>query len=295
MKLNLNYEDLAAVISLCLSMGRIDNDFTSKELEAIANGVLKEYDFSGKEELFQQYFDDANEMDFDDVIRHISQFGDNEKQFVADMLNATMRADDKITTDEASLYQMCVSAFCLPLPAEPVKVKTSDPNIVIPGFLCYDYTLWSNEFTDGIAFVHQAPVGVNFHNWMFECCGTKTFTKWEDTKILKILTEKLHYDDGRKLIMLQAQREHTKTPNKVAYVLSGGTNITDSIEICFKTRDGHFEGFTYKSDLIWLVNAIDTIFEGKSLIDGSGMSRYLNKNKQNLESAINRINELKLA
>ena len=176
MKLNLNYEDLAAVISLCLSMGRIDNDFTSKELEAIANGVLKEYDFSGKEELFQQYFDDANEMDFDDVIRHISQFGDNEKQFVADMLNATMRADDKITTDEASLYQMCVSAFCLPVPAEPVKVKTSDPNIVIPGFLCYDYTLWSNEFTDGIAFVHQAPVGVNFHNWMFECCGTKTFT-----------------------------------------------------------------------------------------------------------------------
>lgn len=285
MKLNLSSEDLAAVISISLLMAKMDDDFVQIELEAIVSTLLEQYDFSGKEDLLNQYVEYANNMDFKEVVQRLSKFGSNEKQFLFDMLTRTMAADGKITPEEKSLYQKCVDAFCLPSATGHTAATTVDPDVIAPTFITYNYTPYNNRY-EGVVFPNQMPKGKNFHNWMFEYCKTKTFTKWVDTMLLKAFTEKMNLSGGRKLALLQSDGQYSSTQNQVGTALSGGYPLKQDVQLCLISPEGMFEGFTHKSVVIWLVKAIDAIFDGLSLIDlidGSDTSKYVARNKYRLD------------
>jgi len=248
--------------------------------------------------LLEKYFAYARDMDFREVVRRVSTFDDNERQFLSDMLFATVMADGDVSQVELDLLRKCVDAFMLPMPTKAAEYeKQTDPNAIAPTFLSYSYTChWSSygDYWTGSICPHQLPDGEVFHNWLFRYSGTTAFTKWEDTKILKILTEKCHLDGDRKIVMLQDKgKEKTNTRNKVGRVLSGGYDLCDSVDICLISPEGRFEGFTDRSDLIWLVKAIDTIFEGASLAEGSAaLTKYPKTNQQQLEFALEHINKL---
>jgi len=228
-------------------------------------------------------------------VRRVSTFDDNERQFLSDMLFATVMADGDVSQEELDLLRKCVDAFMLPMPTKAAEYeKQTNPNAIAPTFLDYSYTCLSREFYWGSICPHQVPDGEVFHNWLFRYCGTTAFTKWEDTKLLRILTEKCHLDGGRKIVMLQAKgKSQSDTRNKVGRVLSGGSNLFGTVNICLISPEGRFEGFTDRSDLIWLVKAIDTIFDGASLAEGyEALTKYPKTNQQHLEYALEHINEL---
>ena len=293
MTLNLSFEDLASVISVSLLMAKIDDDFRQEECEAILDTLFKQYNFKGKDDLLRQYFDYANKMDFKEVVQRIAKFGPNEKQFFAEMLARTMAADGKITPDEEELYTKCMNAFSLPDPTAFGVTTVVDNNEIAPTFLSIGFTCYNRNLYYGDICTHQMPSGKNFQLWLFDYMGAKTITRWTETTCLKILTEKMHLLGGRKLAMIQSDRDKEITsPNKIARMLSNGTDIRGDVNLCLWTPDNKFAGFTDKSDLIWLVNAIDTIFEGNSLTDGSDAVKYPNENKKHLNFALDRINKL---
>lgn len=293
MRLNLSFEDLASVLSVCFLMAKIDDNFSKEECNAILDTLCKQYNFEGKDDLLKDYVEYANKMDFKEVVRRISAFGPNEKLFLAEMLAKTMAADGKITSDEDELYKKCMEAFSLPDPTAFGVTTVVDNNEIAPTFLSIGFTCYNRNLYYGDICTHQMPSGKNFQLWLFDYMGAKTITKWTETTILKILTEKMHLLGGRKLAMIQSDRDKEITsPNKIARMLSNGTDIRGDVNLCLWTPDNKFAGFTDKSDLIWLVNAIDTIFEGNSLTDGSDAVKYPNENEKHLNFALDRINKL---
>lgn len=293
MALNLSFKDLSAVIAISFLMAKMDDDFSEEEFNAILITLSKKYNFEGRDDLLRQYIEYANKMDFKEVVQLISAFGPNEKQFLAEMLAKTMAADGKITSDEADLYQKCIDAFGLPEPSAFGIGTSTNNDRIAPSFLSYSYTYHGEDNYEGFITPHQMSGGQNFQSWLADYSSAKTITKWTETPILKILTEKMRLQSGLKLAMFQTDHDILiHSPNKVGYMLTNGLDIVGSIGFCLWSSMGCFEGFTSRSDMIWLVKAIDTILDGQSLVTGQYAVKYPGINPKQMAGAIDRINKL---
>lgn len=109
------FEDLAAVIAVCLGTARVDGDFAEEEFKAILDGLRAQYNFEGRDDLLAQYVKYANEMDLKDAIHRIQNFDGDEKQFTSDMLFMTIASDGKLDPEEEEVYKNMVDICGLPL------------------------------------------------------------------------------------------------------------------------------------------------------------------------------------
>lgn len=110
-----SFEDLAAVIAVCLGTARSDGKLLADELNTILDGLKAQYDFEGQDDLLQDYLDEAEKMDLKEAIERIKQFGPEEKQFTSDMLFMTIAADGELSPDEEEIYKGMVDYCGLPM------------------------------------------------------------------------------------------------------------------------------------------------------------------------------------
>lgn len=109
------FEDLAAVIAVCLATAREDGNFEQIEFKAILDGLRAQYNFEGKDELLAEYIKFANDMDLREAIERIKHFDSDEKQFTSDMLFMTIAADGKLAPQEKEAYKAMLDLCDLPL------------------------------------------------------------------------------------------------------------------------------------------------------------------------------------
>ncbi|MBO4469508.1 MAG: TerB family tellurite resistance protein [Bacteroidales bacterium] len=109
------FEDLAAVIAVCLGTARVDGDFAEEEFKAILDGLRAQYNFEGRDDLLAEYIKSANEMDLEVAIRRIQNFDSDEKQFTSDMLFMTIASDGKLDPQEEEVYKNMIEVCDLPL------------------------------------------------------------------------------------------------------------------------------------------------------------------------------------
>ena len=109
------FEDLAAVIAVCLATAREDGKFDEIEFKTILEGLRAQYNFEGRDDLLAEYVKYANEMDLEEAVRRIKNFDADEKQFTSDMLFMTIVCDDKLTPQEEEIYKGMIEVCDLPL------------------------------------------------------------------------------------------------------------------------------------------------------------------------------------
>lgn len=109
------FEDLAAVIAVCLGTARADGNFEEIEFKTILEGLRAQYNFEGRDDLLADYVKYANDMDLHDAIRRIQNFDAEEKQFASDMLFITIASDGKLSPEEEDVYKNMIDVCGLPL------------------------------------------------------------------------------------------------------------------------------------------------------------------------------------
>lgn len=109
------FEDLAAVIAVCMGMARVDGSFTESEFKEILAGLKDQYKFEDRDELLEAYIKAADEMDIKKAIDIIKAFGPSEKQFASDMLFRTVAADGKLADEESDTYREILEVCELPM------------------------------------------------------------------------------------------------------------------------------------------------------------------------------------
>ena len=109
------FEDLAAVIAVCLATAREDGNFEQIEFKTILDGLRAQYNFEGRDELLADYVKFANEMSLDEAIQRIQRFDAEEKQFTSDMIFITIASDGKLDPSEEEVYKGMIEVCGLPL------------------------------------------------------------------------------------------------------------------------------------------------------------------------------------
>lgn len=109
------FEDLAAVIAVCLGTARADGNFEEIEFKTILEGLRAQYSFEGRDDLLADYVKFANEMDLQEAIRRIKRFDADEKQFTSDMIFMTIASDGKLDPEEEEVYKGMIEVCDLPL------------------------------------------------------------------------------------------------------------------------------------------------------------------------------------
>ena len=109
------FEDLAAVIAVCLATAREDGNFEQIEFKTILDGLRAQYNFEGRDDLLADYVKFANEMSLDEAIQRIQRFDAEEKQFTSDMIFITIASDGKLDPSEEKVYKGMIEVCGLPL------------------------------------------------------------------------------------------------------------------------------------------------------------------------------------
>ena len=109
------FEDLAAVIAVCLATAREDGNFEQIEFKTILDGLRAQYNFEGRDDLLADYVKFANEMSLDEAIQRIQRFDAEEKQFTSDMIFITIASDGKLDPSEEAVYKGMIEVCGLPL------------------------------------------------------------------------------------------------------------------------------------------------------------------------------------
>lgn len=109
------FEDLAAVIAVCLGTARVDGEFAEEEFKAILDGLRAQYNFEGRDDLLADYIKYADQMNLEDAIHRIRNFDRDEKQFTSDMLFMTIASDGKLDPNEEEVYKNMIEVCDLPL------------------------------------------------------------------------------------------------------------------------------------------------------------------------------------
>ncbi len=109
------FEDLAAVIAVCLATAREDGNFEQIEFKTILDGLRAQYNFEGRDDLLADYVKFANEMSLDEAIQRIKRFDAEEKQFTSDMIFITIASDGKLDPSEEEVYKGMIEVCGLPL------------------------------------------------------------------------------------------------------------------------------------------------------------------------------------
>lgn len=109
------FEDLAAVIAVCLATAREDGNFEQIEFKTILDGLRAQYNFEGRDDLLADYVKFANEMSLDEAIQRIQRFDAEEKQFTSDMIFITIASDGKLDPSEEEVYKAMIEVCGLPL------------------------------------------------------------------------------------------------------------------------------------------------------------------------------------
>lgn len=109
------FEDLAAVIAVCLATAREDGNFEQIEFKTILDGLRAQYNFEGRDDLLADYVKFANEMSLDEAIQRIQKFDAEEKQFASDMIFITIASDGKLDPSEEEVYKGMIEVCGLPL------------------------------------------------------------------------------------------------------------------------------------------------------------------------------------
>ncbi|MBR3500764.1 MAG: TerB family tellurite resistance protein [Bacteroidales bacterium] len=109
------FEDLAAVIAVCLATAREDGNFEQIEFKTILDGLRAQYNFEGRDDLLADYVKFANEMSLDEAILRIQRFDAEEKQFASDMIFITIASDGKLDPSEEKVYKGMIEVCGLPL------------------------------------------------------------------------------------------------------------------------------------------------------------------------------------
>ena len=109
------FEDLAAVIAVCLGTARVDGEFAEEEFKAILDGLRAQYNFEGRDDLLADYIKYADQMNLEDAIHRIRNFDSDEKQFTSDMLFMTIASDGKLDPNEEEVYKNMIEVCDLPL------------------------------------------------------------------------------------------------------------------------------------------------------------------------------------
>jgi len=110
-----SFEDLAAVIAVCLATAREDGNFEQIEFKTILDGLRAQYNFEGRDDLLADYVKFANEMSLDEAIQRIQRFDAEEKQFTSDMIFITIASDGKLDPSEEEVYKGMIEVCGLPL------------------------------------------------------------------------------------------------------------------------------------------------------------------------------------
>lgn len=110
-----SFEDLAAVIAVCLATAREDGNFEQIEFKTILDGLRAQYNFEGRDDLLADYVKFANEMSLDEAILRIQRFDAEEKQFTSDMIFITIASDGKLDPSEEKVYKGMIEVCGLPL------------------------------------------------------------------------------------------------------------------------------------------------------------------------------------
>jgi len=110
-----SFEDLAAVIAVCLATAREDGNFEQIEFKTILDGLRAQYNFEGRDDLLADYVKFANEMSLDEAILRIQRFDAEEKQFASDMIFITIASDGKLDPSEEKVYKGMIEVCGLPL------------------------------------------------------------------------------------------------------------------------------------------------------------------------------------
>ena len=109
------FEDLAAVIAVCLATAREDGNFEQIEFKAILDGLRAQYNFEGRDDLLADYIKFADQMSLQEAVNRIKQFDSDEKQFTSDMLFMTIASDGKLAPAEEEIYKGMIEVCGLPL------------------------------------------------------------------------------------------------------------------------------------------------------------------------------------
>lgn len=290
MKLNLDFDQLSAVLAMAIFMGQIDGEFTDEEIHAFTAGLLDKYEF-GDDDLFNRYILRAKAMnddrdDWNYALSLIKEFEPHQRAFLADMITRVMKADGVIDPNERELYDSLVDALSLP-PLESENRSLS--NRIAPTYLGIGYLHFSH-YEQGSMVAHQPELKEDGQMKIFDYIGAETIDYWKNYPLLKAIAAKLDLPAGKTLIMFQNEK-HGSTPNKAASLLLGKP-VTDTVGICI-SNDGEknsYEGFTDRRDLVWLVKAIDFIAHDASLIDGP--EEYFKYNKAQIDWALKDIADL---
>ena len=249
-----SFEDLAAVIAVCIGTARSDDEFAQTELDAIINGLKSQYDFTGREDLLQEYVKAGNAMDPKEAIERIKNFDAEEKQFVSDMLFLTIASDGKLAPEEKEIYNNMLSVCGLPMfsgakgaDEEPEEEETNEEadKEIIPAFILANFY--------GIASLKQSynedwnTLGDEIASWM-GCSGVQVV---RFTQALNAISEKLGLN-GRHLVFMVARNgygDKTVGDNMTATILyGGGYPIYGNIVFALETDKGYvIEGIRTQS------------------------------------------------
>lgn len=266
------FEDLAAVIAVCIGTGQVDGEFKKVEFDKIIEALKSKYNFEGRDDLLQAYINAAYDMDIQEAIERIQKFDEEEKQFVSDMLFVTCCADGVASPEEQEVYRRMINVCGLPLFTGAENVDVDDKEVkeqeeevdehdaIIPAYIVVNFY--------GIASLQQSEnedwssLENDIVSWL-GCDGGVQVVRF--TQPLNAISEALNLK-GYHLVFLMARRgygDRTVGDNMPATILyGGGYPLYGNIAFALETDKGYeVEGFRSRK---LLNEAYDVINEAVS-------------------------------
>ena len=113
--LNLNYDELTAIISIGISLMGIDGYRDKREAMDLIKSVTDQYNFEDKVDLLESYLEDAEKMDSAVAIYLLKKVGIAEKQFASNLFANIIIADGELDPSEKEAYLQLVDVCELPM------------------------------------------------------------------------------------------------------------------------------------------------------------------------------------
>lgn len=282
--LNLSYDELAAIISMAAHLANADGHFSEEEMAAIVKGITDRYNFDGKEDLFKQYLDSANEMSVEKAVELLSGIGDEEKQFASNLFVSVIAADGNLDEDEKSYYFALMDACQLPDHNLTAEKETESTSSSLPAtFPVIQYKSVFGLYLDGEVLYPQ--FNEDIRNKIFELYEADTLTFWRTSEGLDFLNSKIH-PEGVHLVMIFDKNQ--AVPNKIGTLLAG-EEVYGPILFAWEDDKKALYGFGSKEDIKYLLELLDTLAEGKLLV---GKSNNSSLSQKNLQAALTKLENL---
>lgn len=304
----MTYEDLKAIISIADVLANLDGDSDQREVTSIVKSVHDAYDISADDLL--KLMRESAEMSVEEAMSRIAQLTQEEKNFTSNLFGNVILADKVLTDKEKETYWKLQEYCRLPdfdpesCHMDALQKIVQQDTFPVPVFLTmsFDLSTFGNIKHASVLLwdLGDRPLAALEHIYTAPGKPEPEFYTRLHTEVLDTLSEKMGFAGGEYRLSFIYDKHGGAYNNPVTF-LNDGNAMYGTCTVCLSNDKYYMKGFTDKTTVRYLLNALDIISNHTCFVgtyDSSkpvpAASKLLEAQKEYLQDFLNDVENNKI-